>query len=186
MKRMLIGIMGRKYSGKDTIADYISSKYSYQKIAFAEPLKKGCQIMFQFTDKQLEEDKEVIDEYWGVTPRKVFQYIGTDVIRNGMENLIPGIGNDFWINSCMRKYYNLRDSGIKTVISDVRFPNELERIHKEGGIVIKVTRSSLENSDTHASEIQIDEMVEDYLVTNDSDLDSLYEKIDSILLYEIK
>lgn len=178
---MLIGIMGRKYSGKDTIANYFSAKYGYQKIAFAEPLKKGCQTMFQFTDEQLEEDKEVIDEYWGVTPRQVFQYIGTDVIRNGMENLIPGIGKDFWLNSGMRKYYTLRNSGIKTVISDVRFPNELERIHKEGGVVIKVTRASLENSDSHASEIQIDGMIGDYIVTNDSDFDSLYEKIDSIV-----
>lgn len=178
---MLIGIMGRKYSGKDTIANYLSAKYGYQKIAFAEPLKKSCQVMFQFTDEQLEEDKEVVDEYWGITPRQVFQYIGTDVVRNGMENLIPGIGNDFWLNSGMKKYHSLRDNGIKTVISDVRFPNELERIHKEGGVVIKVTRLSLENSDSHASETQTDEMVGDYLITNDFDFDSLYEKIDSIV-----
>lgn len=178
---MLIGIMGRKYSGKDTIANYLVAQHGYQKISFAEPLKKGCQVMFQFNDKQLEEDKEVVDEYWGITPREVFQYIGTEVFRDGMEKLIPGIKNNFWINTAMKKHYNLRGIGINTVISDVRFPNEVDRIRKEGGIVIKVMRSSLENSDNHASEIQIDEIVGDYQVINDSDFNSLYDKIDTIV-----
>ena len=49
--RVIIGIVGKKYHGKDTIADIIVIKYDYRKIHFANPLKEGCRHIFGLTEK---------------------------------------------------------------------------------------------------------------------------------------
>lgn len=50
---MLVGILGHSRSGKDTLADYVGSTYGLQKIAFADPMKRLCRSVFDFSKKQL-------------------------------------------------------------------------------------------------------------------------------------
>lgn len=57
MNTNLIGIIGKKRSGKDTISDYLIKNYGYQKYGFADPLKRGAKEIFGFTDEQLWEHK---------------------------------------------------------------------------------------------------------------------------------
>ena len=61
---MIIGLMGKKFSGKDTCAKHMTSKYNFKRIAFADSLKECCQARYGFSDKQLEEDKDEIDSRW--------------------------------------------------------------------------------------------------------------------------
>jgi len=79
----MIGFLAKRQRGKDTASDYLINKKGYTKYAFAEPLKRGIQQWFGFTDEQLfTDEKENIDKNWGVSPRKVCQIIGTDVVRD--------------------------------------------------------------------------------------------------------
>jgi len=182
MKYKIIGVTGRKYNGKDTIANYLNNKYDYDQNAFAQPLKEICKTLFNFNQEQLYGTlKETPDPNWfNLTPRQVFQFVGTDLFRNKMNNLSSEFENNFWIK-CMEN--KIKNSNNYIVISDVRFPNEVEMIKKLGGIIIRVNRPNLENNElsNHPSETMIDTLKVDFDVTNDSTLDALYLKIDNIL-----
>lgn len=182
---MLIGILGRKGAGKDTIADYLSDQHNFNKLILAEPLKDACKILFNFNDEQLYGNlKETIDPNWGVSPRVVLQYLGTDIFRKDISKIIPNINGNFWVNLMTSKYKQLQNenSNIRVVISDVRFKNEIDEIHKLNGIIIKVIRPNLDNNDCHESEKLIDNLKGDYEIINDKNLDELYEKVKSIML----
>lgn len=181
---MLIGLLGNKGSGKDTTANYIKTKYECQVEAFATPLKETVRILFNMTDEQLYGDKkEIVDTRWNITPRQVFQYIGTDIVRNKFSEIMPHIGNNFWIinlENKYREYISNNKSGI-FIITDVRFQNEVDFIKKNNGIVIKIVRN-INNYDSHESE-NIDSVNNyDYLLENNGTLENLYRKIDKIII----
>lgn len=177
--KMLIGVLGLKRSGKDTTSDYLVEKYNFKKLTFAEPLKNACKILFNFNEEQLYgSKKEEVDPRWGVSPRIIYQYLGTDIFRNHIQTIMPTIGNNFWVNLTIDNYKNLKNSNV--VISDVRFENELNAIKQEGGIIIKIIRPSNENNDYHSSESSIQDLKGDYEIINDGSLEDLYKKIDIV------
>lgn len=182
---MLIGVLGRKGSGKDTIADYIINKFHYEKMVIAEPLKNACKELFNFSNEQLYGDlKEVVDTQWGVSPRKVLQWFGTDIIRNRINELNPDIGNNFWVTLLKIKFLQKTntDKNLKIIVSDVRFQNEIDMVRELGGKVIKLTRESVNSDDAHESEKNIDKLEGDINILNDGTLDELYKKVDEFFL----
>lgn len=50
---MIIGISGLANSGKDTAADVLVKEYGYVKVSLADPLKRICRDVFNFTSEQL-------------------------------------------------------------------------------------------------------------------------------------
>ena len=59
---MIIGLSGKKRVGKDTVADYLVSKYGFIKYSFADPIKAVAKILFGFSENQLYgNNKEEID-----------------------------------------------------------------------------------------------------------------------------
>lgn len=50
---MIVGICGLAGSGKDTAADYLCRDQAFVKLAFADPLKRICRDVFEFTEEQL-------------------------------------------------------------------------------------------------------------------------------------
>ncbi len=184
---MLIGLLARRTYGKDTIADYLVKNYGYQKVPLASPLKEACRILFNFDDEQLYgSQKETIDPNWGIAPRQVFQYLGTDVLRNDISKIIPDIKDNFWINNVKIQYKKAlkQNPNTKFVISDVRFQNEVDIIQKLGGKVVKIERDLNINdtTDTHESEKSIDFINNyDILVENNGTLDELYMKVDELV-----
>ena len=172
---VLIGIVGKKYSGKDTAADYLVANHNFTKMAFADPVKKVAKELFNFNDEQLYGNlKEATDERWGISPREVFQKIGTDFAQFGIYTYFPNmknIGRKLWVERLFAEY----DPKSDTVISDVRFKHEIERITKENGIIIKIIR---DNSyiDNHISENEIeDEKCK--IFYNNGTKDELYNSI---------
>ena len=87
-----LGFAGVKGSGKTTCSD-ICVKYGYKKLSHALPLKLISRIKFKFTEDQIFDHvlKEKIDERWGVSPRIVFQRLGTDFFRDRFPELFPEI-----------------------------------------------------------------------------------------------
>lgn len=155
---VLIGLIGYKNAGKDTLADYLVRNHGFEKHAFADPVKQVCGIMFDLTPKQLTdpEGKETVDERWGMTPRKMMQTVGTDMVR-------AQLGNDFWVrhmNARMRHKEKL-----KIVISDVRFPNEAEWVRQNGGVLVRVIDGT-QHADCHPSETEQLSIHEDARIFN--------------------
>jgi hypothetical protein len=76
---MIVGILGKKRSGKDTTGDYLVANKNFVKYSFANPIKRGAMELFGFTEDQVFGDaKDEIDPTWGITPRLVLQIMGTE------------------------------------------------------------------------------------------------------------
>ena len=179
----IVGITGKKYSGKDTIGN-ILKKYGYVQLAFASSLKEACKAIFHFEDDQIHgENKDVIDEYWQTTPRSILQYVGTELFRDRLAILIPFIQKDIWVKSVEKQIIEMRKNNpdVKIVITDVRFQNECELISKYGGDMIRVNRQMLNNSDSHSSENQLNELTVNIEISNDGDIEELDRVILGIL-----
>lgn len=185
-KYKIIGITGLKYNGKDTIANYLSTKYKYTHIAFADSLKNACSVLFGFNYEQLHGYlKETPDPYWfGLTPRQILQFVGTELFRNNMHKLNENFHDNFWLLCTEKKIQGLlqNDKDICIVISDVRFPNECNMIKKMNGIIIRVDRSNVNNTiDLHPSETLIQTLHADFEIKNNGSIDDLYKIIDNII-----
>lgn len=50
---MIVGVTGQARSGKDTLAAYLSDNLSFVRIGLADPLKRICKDVFDFSDEQL-------------------------------------------------------------------------------------------------------------------------------------
>jgi hypothetical protein len=179
----LIGFLAKRQRGKDTICDYITKHHNYQKKSFAEPLKKGVQCFFNFTDEQLYTDKkEIIDDKWGVSPREVFQIIGTNIVRDQFDILFNNKikGETFWIQN-FNIWYDKQYKNI--LVSDIRYQNEVDYVLNKGGIVIKINRELKEEDiDNHKSEKDM-EHINNYNISidNNGTLQELYSKINWIM-----
>jgi len=176
---VLIGICGQKGVGKDTLADYVIENYKFTQYAFAYPLKKLIKELFDLSDEQLYGSlKETIDIRWNTTPRKLMQYIGTELFRNQLKNLIPELNFDnLWIRK-FDDWYSKQTGNI--VVADVRFTDEMDVIKKNGGIIIKIDRS-LNYTDDHSSEQFFQTVCPDYILNNNTSKEDLYSQIDDIL-----
>lgn len=186
----VIGITGKKYNGKDTVSNYLTPKYGYYRIAYADPMKEACRIIFGFNEDQLYgTSKEIVDNRWNISPRQAFQYIGTDLFRKQIYLLIPELKDNFWVKCMMEtiKKQLIMCPNKKYVVSDIRFQNEINSLKEEfiNCKIIRVTRPSInlynKDTDLHESEMMIDKLgMVDYDILNDSDLLSLHLKIDKI------
>lgn len=186
MKRV-IAVCGFKQSGKDTIANYLCQDYGYTNIKIAEPLKVVCKYLFNVTDQQLEDHvlKETVDPVWGVTPRQLMQFVGTDMMQFKLKELIPSIDRLFWIKRLVKTYDINADSSTKLVISDLRFPHEHECLKNTYGsdlLVIKTIRKETHDiNDLHPSEKEIELISPDVIIENNGTLSNLYQQIDQFM-----
>jgi dephospho-CoA kinase len=194
---MLIVVLGKKGSGKDTFSDYIIEKHGFIKYSFADPLKKGLQHFFNLTDEQLYDPKikEIIDPRWGVSPRQLFQVIGTDVFQYSLKKFLHNINstdnNDtrtHWVILFKQWYEKLLNENLNpnVIIADGRFIHEIDEIRKMGGKIIKVIRPIFDNNkDMHKSEMEMDEIPDEYIdhiIYNQGSLEDFYHHIDKIII----
>jgi hypothetical protein len=203
---MIIGICGFISSGKDTVADYLVNFHEFRRDSFAATLKDAVSSVFGWDrellegrTKQAREWREQVDEWWAarlnipkLTPRWVLQYWGTEVCRHVFHN-------DIWIASVENKLRKSRDN---IVISDCRFPNEIESIRNVGGSILWVQRGDLpvwyntaliansgdivaqeklETMRVHVSETAWVGSKFDAIISNNGSIDELYTNVNSLL-----
>lgn len=198
----LIGIVGKKRSGKDTIAEYLIANNRFQRYSFADPIKKGVMEMFGFTEAQMwgsAEDKETVDPRWGISPRRMLQLVGTELfqydIRKHLKDDEFPIGREVWVHKFklwyqeekalkVREALTLKqarlssaDPEFNVVIADMRFVHEAKAVREMGGVIWRVERPSLVSVDEHASEMEQNSIVADVTITNDGSLEDLYKKV---------
>lgn len=203
---MIIGVCGFIGSGKDTIADYLVNVHGFRRESFANTLKDAVaavfgwdRVMLEGRTKEAREWREQVDTWWAerlnipnLTPRWVLQQWGTEVCRKGFHD-------DIWIASVENK---LRRSKDNIVISDCRFPNEIASIKNAGGSIVRVDRGIqphwydiaiqankgvdsaniwLMKEKIHASETAWVGTSFDYVLDNNSTLDSLFKQVETVV-----
>lgn len=180
----VIALCGARRTGKDTVANYIVDHFGYEHIKITAPLKSICKTLFHFSDDQLETDsKEHVDERWDVSPRQVMQFLGTEVFQYKIQELIPNVGRNFWINSLITQIQSNPDK--KYVISDLRFIHEFKELKEniDNVFTVKLVSNRVEGNQTdkHASECEYKNIQEDVLLINNNTKEVLYKKINNIM-----
>jgi hypothetical protein len=147
---------------------------------------------------------EVEDKYEGrMTYREFLQKLGTEAMRDGLHTNV-------WCNALFSDYHPTPNKSMEEsfkeqfvtgrseihyklpnwIITDMRFPNEMEAVKSRDGITIRVTRPvhalSQENHCglLHPSETSLDDVTFDYEIINDGSLEDLVEKVREILITE--
>ena len=180
----VIAICGAKRAGKDTIAAFISNNYGYKHVKISQTLKEVCKTLFGFTNEEIENDeKDIVNKKWGVSPRTVMQFIGTELFQYKIQEILPDVGKKFWINSLIE---SLKQSE-NYVISDLRFLHEYEELKKTHDVIfIRVDTTiplvSLRKKDEHVSENEFVHIPVNYVIQNDLiNKSEVYKQIEKIL-----
>jgi len=193
---MIIGLIGYKGSGKDTFAHILMLQLKYDRhkmevedVVFFDTLKNltsnhdrigqwenhkwagkvkeiaGILLGMPDFAERWENDQAFRDQQlppeWNIdgkpmTYREFLQKLGTEGIRKAVHQ-------NAWVNSLMAEY---KDKD-RWIISDTRFPNEVDAIKDKGGILVRITRKGMESpSDPHESEAYISDLDADLEVYN--------------------
>ena len=168
-------IAGKARSGKDTVADIMEKHYEAKgqkvvKLGFSEHIKTYAKKITGWDGN----DK--------TKPRELLQVLGTDIIRNKIDK-------DFFVKRTCEDIVIYKYYFDVIIISDVRYPNELEEPKKrfQNVITVKVDRPNFENELTekekkHATETALDNYTNyDYTIENDGDLNTLTNKVETLI-----
>ena len=205
---MIIGINGKIGSGKDTVGKIIQylqchntgeitiqdvmsnpehewwleeqSKFEIKK--FAGKLKEVASLLTGIDIEDFEDQefkKLYMSPEWGMTYREFLQKLGTEAMREGLHTNV-------WVNALFADYKPPKMSQYNPsnwIITDMRFPNELEAVEERKGITIRVVRSGT-TVGTHASETALDDAYFDHVISNNGTIEDLIEKVRQILTIE--
>lgn len=171
----LVGLTGRKGSGKDTVGALLRRVYGFRTLAFADPLKAAAREWYGLTREQTDGPlnlKEATDPRWGLSPREILQRLGTEVGRS--------IHPETWTRYALRRIDG--DPRARWAVTDVRFPNEADAIRLHGGFLIRIDRPGFATGrhEEHASE-RVDEVLVDHVLVNDGTLDDLARRLADVV-----
>jgi hypothetical protein len=117
--------------------------------------------------------------------REFLQKLGTEAMRDGLHTNV-------WVNALFADYKTIIhreetkvwETPISNwIITDMRFPNEMEAVELREGVTIKVVRPGT-SVGTHPSETALDDAHFDHVISNDGTIEDLVERVRQILTIE--
>lgn len=143
----VVGVAGQYRNGKDCVADYLAMNLGWERSAFAKNVKQVFMDTFDVSWDFVEEWKVKPDPPPGfkMPIRQGLQFIG-DGFRK--------IQGNIWIELAFRRMTK------PSIISDVRYINELSKINDVDGVSVLVYRPGYINDDPNGSEAEIRPIVE--------------------------
>ena len=176
----VIGLCGYAQSGKDTAASFLV-KRGYKRLAFADILRQSLYNLNPIIESQGVSQGDARHHYlrtqvivdrdgWDVAKvrypeiRELLQRLGTEVGRDLY-------GENFWVDRVGAQM----QIGGNYVITDVRFPNEADFIHRRGGNLFRIDRGN-RAANGHASE-NVEALKVDGVIPNTGSLDHFREVV---------
>lgn len=184
---IIIGISGKAFSGKDTVAKMLMEGGLGRRElrAIAGILKRTVEKKFGLEAGMVDtrEGKARFLPSEGCTVGRYLQLYG--------EEMRKLHGDGYWIDGLLKEFDPIKAEreGVGWIISDVRYPNEKKRIEEMGGIVIRVDCSrdvrvarmraaGVDGRDeSHPSEAALDESDFTHHIANESSLDCLHKTV---------
>lgn len=175
----VIGLVGAKGSGKDTVATMIQREDErYARGAFGDKLKEMALALDPYIDiKQRHTDSRQLLS-WTVRNfgweraktipevRRLLQRLGTEVGRQK-------ISDSLWVDL----FNDDRDPDLPLVITDARFTNEIDYVRALRGVVWRIERPEVEDGDPHPSEREWRETMPDLVIENTGTINDLSEMV---------
>lgn len=167
----LIGLLGKKRAGKDTVAATLTGEFGFVRYAFADPLKAAALGLDPYVvdgrNRRLRLSALISREGWErakeyTEVRRTLQAFGVAM----REHVDP----DVWLNATMRR---VAVEEAPVVITDVRFPNEADAIEAAGGTLVRIHRPGADLLDTHVSETALDDRLCAFHIYNEGGLSEL-------------
>ena len=180
----IIGLTGYAGAGKTTVAGHLTAAHDFVEAAFADTLKDMLALMLGALDidyAHLTEPhlKAKTIPQIGCSARHLMQTLGTEWGRRM-------IARDLWTRATAHRLglHDLPRSAPvhdRIVITDVRFPDEADWLHRVGGILVRVHRPGLQHPMGHESEAHIAAMRPQHVILNDGSLASLRDQVDNLM-----
>lgn len=194
---MLVGLTGKKRSGKDTAAARLVGEHGFRRLAFADPMRDALAALNPWTVVYDDEVGPLAEAAGFRSPAGTYRLSfllesagwegakGTREVRRLLQHYgtaIRDIKPGFWVDLTMERASTLLAHGESVVITDVRFPDELDAVHLLGGEHWHIQRPGLASDDTHVSETALDSRVHqaDAVLHNTgtvADLDSIVDRV---------
>lgn len=155
---MIVGIVGKKRVGKDTLCQIAADAMpgvSVQRFAFGDLMKAELSAALGVSVNHMDAHKDKF--------RPLYQWYGTQYRRDMCRR-------DYWIEALIQspQWKNRLSHGVK-FITDIRFMNEAAWAESQGAILIRINRPDL-TPDTHQSETEMDRIKCDYVLNNKGSL----------------
>lgn len=200
----IIGLTGAAGSGKDTACGFAlewceEQGINAERLAFADPLKVSAAAAFGIAPddaldfcnwlkqpgvfvsaERLEGSAGDVPGVAGsnikgkrVTGRQLLQFYGTEAHRDVF-------GTNFWVEVTERKIGERAGIVDVVFVTDARFPNEAQMVHRHSGEVWEVVRPGQETVEAHASEAGLPDGAIEFQIKNDGSLEDLRGLIRSV------
>lgn len=177
---MIVGLTGHYGSGKDATGAVLVEDFGFERVAFADEVRREVatqpwphlpwRIRSRFAFDRLRglDGGDLAREIWTKPTsrrmRMLLQWWGTEYRR--------AQDPDYWLKRVGERLA----AGGDFVVTDVRFPNEVELIRRHGGEVWMVQRDGCAG-DSHVSERGIAEILCDRFVANNDTLPELQARV---------
>lgn len=179
----LLGLAGKSMAGKDTFALPLIQSHGWSHLKFADPLKDMIRSLLRSAGVFYDEIEEMVEGnnketpspiFFGKSARFAMQTLGTD----WRDMIHP----DLWTNILETRLRNMEHANVPgVVITDVRFPHEVNFIHRLGGYVVRLNRvEGNKNITPHSSESYIESLNVDEDVYNNASVEALWARTTSI------
>ena len=184
-----IAISGKANSGKNTLTNFIIKEldtelepWKFKVVAFADPIKRMIQEMFPqcseealYGSSKLRQNKisSILDQYAAHQLNATYRQASVDIGKLGRN-----YHSNFWIWHAQLELDRIRKNHPEIqafIVSDLRFPNELEWLKSENFILCRIKRNTGTQIDDISETIQdsIPDDVFDFIIDNNSSIEHL-------------
>lgn len=162
MNTILVGLGSRARIGKDYAAQQLAGRFDLERVAFADALKFDISQLFHAHGL----------DYWAIE--------GEPSLKEKIRPLLVEYGctmrkfnENAWIDRALSKEF----THAVTLITDVRFPNEAQRIKDLGGYYIEVKTDIPPANETEAFYSPLMGNMADYTIKNNFDSKFIHDLI---------
>lgn len=205
---IILGLAGPAGCGKDTVADYLVTRYGYEKFAFSDRLYAEVTAAFDLESEDLLRDRATKDAlttrmaaencsdsefldllcssnlvYSGsepLSPRQVLQWWGTEFRRASDPDYWVKKTAE-WLAAVPQLFAYPEQVPTHFVNTTVRFPNERQWIHDMGGNVWHIRRRDAKPVVAHISETPLEIWPGERELHNNDSIERLHYGIDLLM-----
>ena len=170
---MIIGLTGYAQSGKDTVAKVLTDNFGFERVAFADPIRKLLYEMNPTVKDGGYRLQGVIDSYGWDVAKTAFPEV-----RRLLQDLGVGarkvFGEDFWVNQALGPQQPWEDDLRNVVVTDVRFINEADYLKAfPESQLWRIKRIGVGAVNGHVSERDMDGYQVDQIFANNGSVEDL-------------